>query len=281
MELLTLILGQLKKMNVTIIGDNGVLFFYGINRTSNLITKIISPPTPITEFYYKCNKHFDTCRFESLFTSKPIGHVIFIGGELCVIYQYNGTWKKIKSINGNLIKRQKNGGQSSVRFSRLAEESRANYITRVVDWINQLITVNQNNYVFGGRELKTQLLVSPELKITFKTDDIYHVFDDRTIYDNYFGQIMVNPIFGENRKVDNIIEFLDMDPDYLLFSIEDIHEKINDVEYVLNIQLENTEKLFPNKQVITLPTNHTHYARLKGFVVIGKLYHKSDNVETS
>jgi len=273
-EILTLILGQLKKMSTEIIGDNGVLFLYGINRSSNLISKIISPPSPITEFYYKCNKHFDTDRFTQLFTTKPIGHVVFIDGEECMIYQYNGNWKKIKSITANLTKRHTKGGQSSVRFSRLAEESRANYITRVVDWINQLITINKNNFVFGGRELKAQLLASPELKISFKTDDVYHVFNDRTIHECYFGQIMINPIFGENRKIDNIIEFLNIDPDYLLFSIEDIHEKMNDVEYIVNIHLENTEKIFPNKQVIKLPTDHAHYAKLKDFIVIGKLYHK-------
>ena len=135
-------------MTPEMIGENGILIFYGINRLGDGIKEIIKPADPITDFHYKCTKRFLTEEFEPLFAHKPIGHVVLINGEECHIYQFNGSWKKLKTINGNLIKRQKNGGQSSVRFSRLAEESRAIYITRVVDHLNDLLEPHQNNYVF-------------------------------------------------------------------------------------------------------------------------------------
>jgi hypothetical protein len=108
-----------------------------------------------------------------------------------LIYQYNGSWKKIKSLNANLIKRQKNGVQSSVRFSRLSEESR--YIVRVIDWIDKFVITKANNYIFGSRELKDMLISSQTIKIKFMTSDIYYQFDDRTILDPYFRQLMINP----------------------------------------------------------------------------------------
>jgi hypothetical protein len=270
-RVLTLIAGQLKLMNSDMIGENGLLIFFGIDRSCQEIKEVITPPTPITEFYYQCSKHFATDRFESVFSTKPIGHVVFISGVECIIYQYNGNWKKIKTINANLIKRHHKGGQSSVRFSRLAEESRTHYITHIVDWINQLIVNDQNNYVFGGRELKEMLMNSHVLKISMKTDDVYHIFNEQTIHENYFKQIMIDPSFGNDKKVEYVIELLEKDPDYLLFSADEINESINDVEYIINI---NTDITFTDKLTILLPNNHSRYGRLKNYQIIGKMYFK-------
>lgn len=236
-RVLTMISGLFKTLDQKSIGDNGILIFVGIDKYGQELRHIIRPPNPIDEFYYKCTKRFETDRFEELFTTKPIGNIVFIDGNECIIYQFNGQWKKIKTINANLIKRQKKGGQSSVRFSRLAEESRAHYITHVVDVINQSIMSNQNNYVFGSREIKNMLLGASELKIKFKTDDMYHVFTADTIQEPYFKSLMINPVFGENKKVDNIIELLQREPDYLLFTLDEIDEHICDVEYILSIYI--------------------------------------------
>lgn len=265
-------------MNAETIGDNGLLLFFGIDRFGHEIKEMIAPPNPITEFYYQCTKYFDIDRFETLFTTKPIGHIIFISGQECIIYQFNGNWKKLKTLNANLIKRHHKGGQSSVRFSRLAEESRTQYITHIVDWINHLIVNDQNNYVFGGRELKDMLITCPQLKITLKTEDRFHIFNDRTIHDDYFTQLMTNPIFNNNKKVDNIIELLTRDPDYLLFSLDEIMEHLANVEYIVdihhNIDPFEPYAIFKNKDIITLPIDHPSYARLQDYQIIGKLYVK-------
>jgi peptide chain release factor subunit 1 len=265
---------QLRLITPIILGENGVLIFFGIDRSGCDVKEIISPPNPITEFYYECTKSFVTERFKNLFNEKPIGHIVFISGEECLIYQYVGIWKKIKSINANLIKRHHMGGQSAVRFSRLAEESRVHYITHVTDWINKLILTKDNNYVFGGRELKEKLLQSSELKIVFHTDDIYHSFNDQTINDDYFTKLVSSQVFKEDKRIGQIVELLEKDCDYLLFSDNEIKTNFDNVEFIVVIS--STEK-YENKNVIILPYNHHYYSKLKHFQVIGKLYYKVVN----
>jgi len=267
-RILTVINSQLK---LQIIGDNGILIFCGINRNGVEIMDIIRPLNPISEFYYNCAKHFEIERFNSLFDEKPIGHVIFISGTECLLYQFNGSWKKLKTINANLIKRHHKGGQSSVRFSRLAEESRTHYITHIVDWINQLIAPGDNNYVYGGRELKMMLLVSPNLKISLKTDDLYHTFNEQTIHENFFDRLVINPSMDNDKKIEQVSELLERDPDYLLFSYDEINQYLDHIEYIVT----NRNNIsYEKKKVILIPINHPKYGQLKNYPIIGKLYHK-------
>lgn len=104
-----------------------------------------------------------------------------------------------------------------------------------------------------------------------KTDDVYHIFNEQTIHENYFKQIMIDPSFGNDKKVEYVIELLEKDPDYLLFSADEINESINDVEYIINI---NTDITFTDKLTILLPNNHSRYGRLKNYQIIGKMYFK-------
>jgi len=261
---------NLRLITSDIIGENGILLFYGIDKNGYDIKEMFVPPNPITEFYYVCTRKFEIERFKTLFESKPIGHVIFISGIECLIYQYNGIWKKIKSITANLIKRHHMGGQSALRFSRLAEESRTHYITHIIDWINKLIIINKNNYVFGSRELKNKLLESKELKIKLKTEDCYHIFNNDTIKDDYFTKLLSNIEFKNSNKINEIVTLLEKDPDYLLFSDEEIQTNIDNVEYIVIIK---PNKKY-NKETIILPENHPMYKKLMYFQVIGKLYHK-------
>lgn len=272
--ILTLIHNQLKLIDNNT-NENGILFFFGINRNGEEIKEMIIPPNPVTEFHYKCTKRFETENFENLFLSKSIGHVIFISGIECVIYEFTGTWKKLKSINAELIKRHNKGGQSALRFSRLAEESRTHYITHVVDWINRLIKEQTNNFVFGGLELKNMLINNTELKIDVKTDDMYHTFDDRTIYSEYFKTLMTTPVFGDDKKVDQVVELIVRDPDYLLFTPAEILENIDSVEYIISIK-DTTKFEDKNKNVIKLPIGHPKYKCLQSYSVIGKCYVKLD-----
>ena len=66
--------------------------------------------------------------------------------------------------------------------------------------------------------MKDLLLTNQRLKIPLKTDDMYHVFNDRTIYDEYFKRIMEEQIFNDDKRVASVVELLERDPDYLLFS---------------------------------------------------------------
>lgn len=270
-RVLTIISELLK--SIKSVGDNGILLFVGIDISGYEIKHIITPPNPINEFCYSCSRHFDTDRFDELFTQKPIGNIVFIDGNECIIYQYVGQWKKIKSINANLVKRQKKGGQSQHRFERLAEISRADYITHVIDIINQIILPNQNNYVFGSREIKEMLLEKQELKIKFKTDDVYHVFNDKTILDTYFRNLMIDPVFSENKKVECVIDLLNKgDTDYLLYTTQEIDENFANTEYIINVHDDKEIKSKYGDKSVNLPRNHKYFGQLQYYKVIGKLY---------
>ena len=254
------------------IGDNGILIFFGIDSHGYELRHIMNPPNPVDKFYYQCTKRFDTELFADLYTSKPIGNLVLIDGEICLMYRYIGKWEKLKAINANLVKRQKKGGQSSVRFSRLAEESRANYITHVVDWINKLIEPCQNNYVYGSREMKEMLLDTPEMKIKFKTDDMYHTFNEKTIFDPYFKNLITTPTFNDDKKVDNVVDLIQRDPDYLLFTKQEIMDHLTEIEYIINIHSDKKISSLCGAKSIDLPIKHHQYGMLCNFEIIAKLY---------
>ncbi len=246
--------------------------FVGVDRNDCEIREIYTPPNPVTEFFYHCGKDFHTERFKDLFVSKSTGSVTFIDGNLCTIYVYNGHWKKLKTMNANLIKRHKKGGQSQHRFERLAEISRSDYITYVVDNVNKL-DQSDKNYVFGSRELKMMLLERKDLLVKLKTEDLYHTFNSQTIQDPYFRDLMTQKVFNQDSKVNEVVDLLSRgEVDYLTFSYSE--ETLHELEYIVNVSTD-----IEGPKVINLPSGHKHYAILKDYPVIGKLYVKTANVE--
>lgn len=79
----------------------------------------------------------------------------------------------------------------------MAEESRLHYITYCIDYINELCNPN-NSYIFGSTELKTKLLDHQSLKINLRTSNEFHEFNQSTIYDKYFENLI-----NDNMKINN------------------------------------------------------------------------------
>jgi len=262
------------------IPDNGIIYCFGIDEYNNEIFEGIIPPNPVDRFYYKCDRRFHLDQFDEMFKKKSIGHVMFIDGTSCMIYQFNGIWTRLKNFDALLIKRQSKGGQSAIRFARLAEESRGHYITHVVDIVNELITdPKSTNYVFGGEELKNMFLTNSNLKPKFKTESVYHTFNRDTIREPYFVALMNKVSHDDVNKItDQIITYLDTDPDYLLFSIDEIKKQIKDVEYVLLVdnKLKEMEHVYPEVKFYMLNIDNKYYGRFKGFQIVAKLYYKQD-----
>ena len=229
---LTTISNILKNHNGT---ENGLVLFVGIDINGHEVKYVFVPPNPVVDFYYQCSKRFEVDSCVNLFEDKKTKYVIFIDGDECLIYQFNGQFKRVKAINANLIKRQGRGGQSQHRFERLAEISRDDYITRVVDYINEIIQVEQYAYVFGSREIKEMLLRNKKLKPRLQTEDLYHSFNNQTIHDNYFSQLMTIETNDDN-KINEIVDLINKGmAEYLLFTLEEINQSINDVDYILII----------------------------------------------
>jgi cellobiose-specific phosphotransferase system component IIB len=81
-----------------------------------------------------------------------------------------------------------------------------------------------------------------------------------------------------NKITDQIITYLDTDPDYLLFSIDEIKKQIKDVEYVLLVdnKLKEMEHVYPEVKFYMLNIDNKYYGRFKGFQIVAKLYYKQD-----
>jgi len=259
--------------------ENGYIIFCGVDMYNINIFEIIEPINPVTSFYYECSKKFNTDKFTDLFEEKNKINVIFINGEHCIIYNYIKKWNKKKVITANLMNRHNKGGQSSVRFERLAEESRHHYITHCIDYINILCDNNNmhcNTYIYGGDELKSMLMGNKTLKIKLKTDNIYHTFNSTTIYNKYFLELIsVNDTSEIDNICKNILEYVERKPDILLFNEKEIIDNSMNVEYILLVKnYEGIKQVNQNLNIIyyILPPSSKYYSQLLYYNFIGKLY---------
>jgi hypothetical protein len=275
--------------------DNGHLVYLGINSAGVEICELITPPNPVLKFTYYCGKEFITEPFRELFDTKPVGYVIFISGDECLIYSHTGiTWNKLKSLNGNLIKRHNKGGQSSVRFSRLAEESRHHYIVYCSDYIRQLIpdrnvSLSTRVYVYGSDELKTKLMAHPTLKdYTLMTGQVFYSFTVDTIKDKYFNDLFAKSDFNGQSRNTELVELINTAPDRLLFTLAEICDNLEMVEYICVCQpkiydLSGTgneifTQTIQNKTMYILDISSSCYSVLKDYQIIAKLFYVPEPV---
>jgi len=269
---------------------NGHLVYLGINSAGNEICELITPPNPVSKFTYYCGKEFIIEPFRELFEVKPLGYVVFISGDECIIYSHSGiAWNKLKSLNGNLIKRHNKGGQSSVRFSRLAEESRHHYIVYCADYIRKLIPCLPSTriHIFGSDELKTKLIAYPGLKdYKLQTATVYYSFTDDTIKDKYFVDLFTKSDFEGNTRSAELVDMINTNPDRLLFNLDEICANSNLVEYICICQpriynlpadiIEFTTNI-QNKSFYILDIGCPEYSQLKDYQIIAKLFYVPAN----
>ena len=246
------------------IPPNGICCFVGIDNSNNEITNIFEPKLIATRFIYSCGKHFDYDAVVSAYKSPECNsksYVATITGDETRIYSYaDNIFTPIYLINGLLIKRHRKGGQSSVRFSRLAEESRTLYSTRIVDKINTLTNcllvgsdeiiqrVKSNAKLLCNIKLKLDVIIPNYLNLNKK--EIIKLLDSTECNDKLFEEVS---------------QLVDKDPDMLAFG-EDID--LNSCEYIITTDVE--EKDLPKR--ILLPPDSKYYSKLFRFEKIGKLY---------
>lgn len=249
----------------------GLIILVGITDDNSEFFNILQPTIPILNFYYKCDKSFNIEYLSQYFIELPSGFVIFINGDKCIIYEFNNVFKKLKAINANLINRQRKGGQSSVRFSRLAEESRHHYVVHCIDYINKFCKESNNNYIFGSKEIKNMLLTNNNLNVKLKEDNTcdFSKFDDNSINNPYFLNLMKNSgEDNEDKYNEELLNLISTNPDILLFSQEEIEENKEIIDYIMTTQ---NECNYPNSY--RLKPNSKYYSRLKDYQYIAKLYY--------
>lgn len=126
---------------------NGLCIYTGI--VSDNITKekkisiSFEPIKPIKSSLYMCDSKFHTSPLETLLVNNDRYGFIVIDGNGCLYAVISGNSKEIlHEFDVNLPAKGIKGGQSSVRFQRLAEEKRVNYITKVTEIATRCFITN-------------------------------------------------------------------------------------------------------------------------------------------
>lgn len=117
---------------------NGLIIYSGTvtldNNKEKKITIDFEPFKPINRSIYHCGSTFHTELLRDLLQSDSKHGYIIIDGSGCLYATISGNHKDVLlKIDVDLPKKHKKGGQSSVRFARLREESIANYIRKCAE----------------------------------------------------------------------------------------------------------------------------------------------------
>jgi len=136
---------------------------------------VLDPIKPIQVFKYRCDSSFCTEELkEMLEDGEQYGFIIVDGnGALFAIVQGNRQ-SILSRLSVSLPKKHRRGGQSSVRFARLREEARHNYLTKVSEMASKEFINPETNkcrvsgiVIAGAAEFKDHLNSSrldPRLK---------------------------------------------------------------------------------------------------------------------
>jgi hypothetical protein len=248
--------------------SRGVFVFAGIDEYGKEILEIVEPVLVSQLFYYNCSNQFNLEIVQPYFKSQS-GSVIFVNGDQCLMYEHSIEFRKKKHITANLIKRHHKGGQSSIRFARLAEESRLHYVTHVIDHLNLLTT--STNWIFGSDEIRGMIMERVrEVKVPLQ-DGGFLEFTEDTIRDRrrWLAYLELEEKKDDEDLLEKMVYYLDTDPDFLDF--EPAHQ--GDMRAYL-IHDEHIEDQGKNR--IVCPRNSPHYARLGIFPYIGLRWYRLD-----
>jgi hypothetical protein len=254
---------------------NGLIVFAGLDEFGQEVMEVIDlkEGARLDVFYYNCSKKFDT-EFSARYVRSYAGSIVFANGSDCMIYSFEGgSFRRVKHICANLQKRQRKGGMSSLRISRLAEESRHNYVVHVVDYLNLLET--KNNWIFGSEEIVGMILSNKTLLVNMNNGGFLN-FNSHTINDqkHFLGYLQASErdeIDDANEVIlERILYYLDTNPDMLDF---DADQRTTMKAYLMSTPEE--ADLTSNKYK-PLPVSSKYFSRLQVFTYVGLKYYAYD-----
>eukprot|EP00768_Dysnectes_brevis_P003344 gnl/Dysnectes_brevis/239_a270_2921.p1 GENE.gnl/Dysnectes_brevis/239_a270_2921~~gnl/Dysnectes_brevis/239_a270_2921.p1 ORF type:complete len:439 (+),score=192.83 gnl/Dysnectes_brevis/239_a270_2921:933-2249(+) len=170
------------------IPENGLVVYSGSVIENGKPTKMsihFTPFRPINTFIYLCDNKFHTQPIRELLQHDDTFGFIIMDGYGTLWGTLSGSSRRVlQKYSVELPKKHRRGGQSSVRFSRLREEARRNYVRKVGElsrahFINETTNkANVTGLVLAGSAdfknvLATSELFDPRLRaIVLKTVDI-------------------------------------------------------------------------------------------------------------
>lgn len=112
--------------------------FSGASKQPKFIYNSITPPLPIRNNFYRCDKRFWTELIEPLFEDHATIGAVIVLGETEQMYKIKGT--QITKVHANKLNRQKaqkKGGQSAPRIQRIQKSQVKHYVNYVCEQITQ------------------------------------------------------------------------------------------------------------------------------------------------
>lgn len=132
-------------------------------RSEKMINYDFEPFKPINQNIYSCTSKFETEPLQVLLQDDHKFGFIIVDGNGCLWANLQGNNREIlQKIQVELPKKHRKGGQSSVRFARLREEKRKNYLTKITEMsTTNFITNDMPNVegiiLAGNADFKFQL----------------------------------------------------------------------------------------------------------------------------
>jgi peptide chain release factor subunit 1 len=173
--------------------DNGLIVLSGnvdIEGKEKRMCLGFEPPRKINKYLYLCDSKFHLESIgETLDDFTRVGYIIIDGDSTYYAYVTPTSREKIESFEVDLPPKHGRGGQSKNRFERIAEEKRHNYITKVVEKLNQHYIGTDgmpnitNLFIAGSAYMKDRLLASPLIDYRIKK-----VIHNQTISVSYGGE---------------------------------------------------------------------------------------------
>ncbi|CAD6197655.1 unnamed protein product [Caenorhabditis auriculariae] len=122
----------------TKVPPNGLVVYCGTITTDDGKDKRVNidfePIKPIKSFSYICDNKFDTKALQDMLADDHIFGFIIMDGNGCLFGTLQGNAREVlHKFTVDLPKKHGRGGQSAVRFARLRNEKRHNYVRKVAE----------------------------------------------------------------------------------------------------------------------------------------------------
>jgi len=134
---------------------NGLVLFCGVielgdGKTEKKITIDLEPFKPINTFSYRCQNTFETAPLAALLEDdEKFGFVVVDGNGVLYATLQGNTKEVLQRMQVQLPKKHGRGGQSALRFARIREEKRHNYVRRVCELTTQHFITDDKPNVKG------------------------------------------------------------------------------------------------------------------------------------
>lgn len=253
---------QLKLYNR--VPNNGLVVLTGTviedenSRARKDVKLSFEPLKPIVSFLYLCDSSFHIEQLESALQDNKVYGIVVVDGNGFLLANLSGSNKEIlyrQSVD--LPKKHGRGGQSALRFSRLAESSRHNYLRKVAEtmetfYLTNNILNNEGIIIAGSADLKTHLqnkeFFNPQLKIIKQVDVAYGgeagLNEAITLCSDLFSSL---DLIKEKKELQNYFELIAKDSPLICFGKNETCALLEQgllETIILNYDIEDLEQLY-------------------------------------